>query len=222
MPPPIGYGLAGYHHPRPIAVEVNEFHTAGTASSRPEFIASNDEENFCRGWWTEESAIDAAAASDMNINDYQTPYVRTPWHEASPSDQTRWNALPYQNNALSDRITIDGEFLMGPCWVHVNKEEADGHSFFNRHGDYSENRPCNERRVSGDECDGESKSQFAVTDEELELLDYAGTRGRRRGNDALYSCTGRAASLDRKTGSEVRSLEESRPERVSLFCKSVC
>lgn len=146
----------------------------------------------------------------------QPQLLGKPTHEATPSDHLRWKALPYRNGLSLDGLDIKHDSAMES--FKVSPVNASGRflgflhiaSYHSDDDDSLDDGSFN-ASVIDDEQNSEHYGRVAVTDEELELLDYDGTRGR-RGNDALYTCTGRAASVgpeecsdgDSKTGTRMR------------------
>ena len=131
-------------------------------------------------------------------------------HQATQSDQLRWDALPYHNG-----IVLDGKEIKDSIAAELSRQGRENEigrylGFIHLIPYYSEDDSSNDSSQSSpptsveqDKC---CQNGFAVTDEELMLLDYEGTRGR-RGNDALYTCTERAKSV----GLEECSDEEFEP-----------
>ena len=73
----------------------------------------------------------------------------------------------------------------------------------------SASRSSSKESGESEKPDGRSKGPFDVTEEELELLDYDGTRGR-RGVDLQYTYRGRAISEDRGRTSEAEKEAQAR------------
>ena len=191
LPTPIDYQLHRRSRTMEAKADIPVKHTGRRHSS------VSDEEQH-RGRSVRAKCIthnDPVAAARMNT-DYQASPSNFPAREATPSDDTREDSLSYQRGVPFEEISADIDSALR-LW------EA---SFIHEGGDMKdplENSSSHLSNCSSDvvmaegEREENRKGIFAVTEEERELLDYEGIRGR-CGNDALYICTERAVSMGPK------------------------
>jgi len=185
--------------PQPLRSRADVFHTeiGGTSSSE------GDREEHCENDTEEKRSANALtdAAQERDQSD-QPPLQSENTHDPTLGDQTRWDAFSYQHGVSPDLIAVNrGSATKSSEGSSVSKEwEKSGSISISS----SKSTDSSLNISVSDDSEGRiRRGRFAVTDEERELLDYEGIRGR-SGNDALYTCTQRAAS----TSPQERSDEE--------------
>lgn len=193
IPPPINYQLPRRPKPSEIAYENSHKESIGRSG-----LVTNEKETRRSEEGTESTAQFSDQGADKSNVIYHAHSNNAPWHETAPNDHIPPNPLSYQHSDPFSDLMLEIEAALDTSSEAspIDEEVVGQDSFPNSTYDSSSYNSTKTSQTSS-QRNSLHTSAFAVTEEELELLDYDGTRGR-RGNDALYTCMERTASVDIK------------------------
>ena len=186
-PPPTIYRLP--RRPRPLSRAANE--------PKKEHVCPADAEEDDRGLEGRGAASASTAQNPEDIVEQSNKTLQQLFDhlfgdQPTPSNSIRWQTLSSRHETpLHDETTSNIDAATSP---QASFNSPESHSTPIADSSYDSNTTSSNTSSSESQQCPPSLGFLRVTDEELELLDYDGTRGR-QGNDALYTCTDRAASI---------------------------